>query len=128
MRRTWIGILILLVGLALLPANLRAQLPKEPRIGRGGLTGEVLNAQGTPVAGAQILWQTADGGKPHALHCDANGRFRITSLSSGLYELRASKGSVSSDWAHNLLVKPGADTNVTLHLTLTTPPKEASHR
>jgi hypothetical protein len=128
MRRTWIGILILLVGLALLPVSLRAQLPKQRKLGPGEVAGEVVNAQGAPVAGAQIVWQTADGGKPHALHCDAHGHFRIASLPSGLYELRASKGSASSDWVHNLLVKPGTGTSVTLHLTLIAPPKVASHR
>ena len=87
MRRTWMGIVFLLCGIALLSAGLRAQLPKEHKEAPGSLDGEVVNAKGAPVAGAQILWQAADGsGRPHVLHSDAQGQFRIASLRAGLYD------------------------------------------
>ena len=115
-RTTWRGIVFLLCGAALLPAALRAQLPKEHKEAPGSLDGEVVNAKGAPVAGAQILWQAADGGKPHVLHSDAQGQFRIAPLRAGLYELRASAGDISSDSSHNVVVRPGAKANVKLRL------------
>jgi hypothetical protein len=127
MRHTRIDSLILLVGLALLPASLQAQYPKVAKQPPGGLAGEVVNDKGAPVAAAVIMWQPADGEKPHVLHSDAHGHFRIAPLRAGLYDLRASAGAASSDWAHNLLVNPGTDTNVTLRLVLTAPPKKPSH-
>ena len=116
MRRTWMGIVFLLCGVALLPAGLRAQLPKEHKEAPGSLDGEVVDAKDAPVAGAQILWQAADGGRPHVLHSDARGQFHIVSLRAGLYELRASAGNIWSDWSHNVLVRPGAKANVKLRL------------
>src|ERR1035437_2389636 len=114
MRRAWMGIVFLLCGVALLSAGLRAQLPKEHKEAPGSLDGEVVDAKGAPVAGAQVLWQAADSGRPHVLHSDARGQFRIAQLRAGLYELRASAGNISSDWSHNVLVQPGAKANVKL--------------
>jgi protocatechuate 3,4-dioxygenase beta subunit len=116
MRRKCMGIVFLLCGIALLPACLRAQLPKQHKDAPGSLDGEVVDAKGVPVAGAQILWQAADGGKPHVLHSDAQGQFRIAPLRSGLYELRASAGKIRSEWSHNVVVRPGAKTKVKLRL------------
>ena len=83
----------------------------------GGLDGKVVNAKGAPVAGAQILWQAADGETPHVLHSDAQGRFHIEQLRTGSYDLRASASGTWSEWEHNVLVRPGDDANVTLRLT-----------
>ena len=116
MRRMWMGILFLLCGVVLLPEGLRAQLPKEHREAPGSLDGEVVDAKGAPVAGAQVLWQAADGGRPHVLHSDAQGQFHIASLRAGLYELRASAGGIWSDWSHNVVVRPRAKVNVKLRL------------
>jgi len=88
----------------------------------GTLTGIVLSARGKPVAGAQILWQNADGQSIHALRSDAAGRFRIERLYAGLYDLRATTGTAWSEWQHNVLVRPGGETTVTLRLNLTAPP------
>ena len=94
----------------------------------GGLDGEVVNAKGAPVAGAQILWQAADGETPHVLHSDAQGRFHIEQLRTGFYDLRASAGGTWSEWEHNVLVRPGDDANVTLRLTFKAPPAAAGRR
>ena len=75
----------------------------------GDLNGVVVNAKGAPVAGAQILWQAADGRIPHVLHSDAQGRFHIPQLRGGLYEVRASAGDAWSEWEHNVAVLPGGD-------------------
>src|SRR5258708_4311566 len=125
MRRTWLSIVFLLSGLALLPAILLAQLPKVAKKAPGDLDGTVVNAKGAPVAGAQIVWQVADGSKPHAVQSDEQGRFRIAKLRTGLYELRASSGDESSEWAHNVLVRPGTASRVKLRLAPPPPPPVA---
>lgn len=106
-------------------AGALAQVPKVARQKPGNLAGEVVNAKGAPVAGAQILWQVADGETPHVLHSDSQGRFHIEALRSGLYSLRASAGGTWSEWEKNVLVRPGNDTNVTLRLTFKEPPVTA---
>jgi virginiamycin B lyase len=125
MRHRWISAAFLLAGAVLLPAGLRAQLPKSAKQAPGGIEGQVVSAKGAPVAGAQILWQVADGSKPHALHSDAQGRFSIPRLRTGLYDLSASTGDAASNWSRNVLVRPGAETNVKLRLDPTGPPPQA---
>ena len=124
MRRTRLQIVFLLCVAALVSAGTRAQVPKSSVAKQkpGSFDGEVVNAKGAPVAGAQILWQAADGETPHVLHSDAQGRFHIAKLRTGLYNLRASAGGTWSEWEHNVLVRPGNDTNVTLRLTFKVPP------
>src|SRR5271169_4591153 len=121
MRRARLNIAFLVCAAAFVPAGARAQAPKTAKQKPGGLDGEVVNAKGAPVAGAQILWQVADGEMPHLLHSDAQGRFHIENLRMGSYDLRASSGGMWSEWEHNVLVRPGNDTNVTLRLTYKTP-------
>src|ERR1019366_548516 len=125
MRRARLDIAFLLCSAVLLPAGVWAQLPKVAKEAPGSLEGEVVSAKGAPVAGAQILWQAADGGTPHVLHSDAQGHFHIPKLRRGLYELRASAGGASSEWAHNVNVRPGSETNVMLRLALAAPPAAA---
>jgi len=120
-RRTWLGIVFLLSGVALLPADLRAQLPKQRKEGPGNLDGTVVNAKGARVAGAQVLWQASDGEKPHVVHSDAQGHFHIPGLRAGLYDLRASAGDASSEWEHNVMVRPGRESSVKLRLESTAP-------
>ena len=117
----------LLLCAGTLPMTALAQVPKSAVAKKkpGGLEGEVVNAKGAPVAGAQILWQAADGETPHVLHSDAHGRFHIESLRPGNYELRASASGAWSAWEHNVLIRPGGDTNVTLRLSFKTPPAAA---
>ena len=123
MRRTRLNIAFLLCAAAFVSAGVRAQVPKSSVAKQkpGGLDGEVVNAKGAPVSGAQILWQAADGETPHLLHSDAHGRFHIESLRTGFYDLRASASGTWSEWEHNVFVRPGNDTNVTLRLTFKTP-------
>ncbi|HEY2645443.1 MAG TPA: carboxypeptidase regulatory-like domain-containing protein [Candidatus Acidoferrales bacterium] len=122
MRRVYLKIAIFLGAAVLVCPASQAQVPKVAKQKSGSLGGEVVNAKGAPVAGAQILWQVADGETPHVLHSDAHGRFRIEPLHAGLYTLRASSNGTWSEWEHNVLVRPGGDANVTLRLAFTAPP------
>src|ERR1700730_8557820 len=126
MRRTRLHITTLLFVAAFVSAGTRAQVPKTAKLKPGGLDGEVVNAKGAPVAGAQILWQVADGETPHVLHSDAHGRVHIEPLRTGSYDLRASAGGAWSEWEHNIFVHPGNATNVTLRLTFKAAPAAAS--
>ena len=126
MRRTSLNIAFLVCAAAFVSASARAQAPKTPKLKPGGLDGEVVNAKGAPVAGAQILWQVADGETPHVLHSDAHGRFHIEPLRTGSYDLRASAGGAWSEWEHNVFVHPGNATIVTLRLTFKAAPAAAS--
>ncbi len=111
-------------ALAILCATLPA--PAGPRAGT--LSGVVLSKTGMPVASAQISWQSADGTAPHAAQCDARGHFQIAAVRPGLYEVRAAAAGRWSDWEHNVLVRTGADTSITLHLVRTSPPSSAALR
>src|SRR5579864_3670418 len=122
MRRTRLNIAFLVCAAAFVSAGVRAQVPKSAKQKPGGLDGEVVNAKGAPVAGAQILWQAADGETPHVLHSDAQGKFYVGVLRTGSYDLRANAGGTWSEWEHNVLVRPGDDTNVTLRLKFKAPP------
>lgn len=88
----------------------------------GKIAGEVVSENGKPVAGARVIFQAADGTHPHAARTDGKGRFRI-SLRPGLYDLRAQDKGQWSGWEHNVLVRNGRATNLTLRLTLKKPPE-----
>jgi virginiamycin B lyase len=125
MRRRRLNIVVLACAAAFVSAGARAQVPKTAKLKPGNLDGEVVNAKGAPVAGAQILWQAADGETPHVLHSDAHGRFHVEALRTGSYDLRASANGAWSEWEHNVFVRPGNDTKVTLRLTFKAPPVAA---
>jgi uncharacterized protein YfaT (DUF1175 family) len=97
-------------------------LPAPAGTPAGTLSGVVLNNAGVPVAAAQVSWQAADGTKPHAAHSDTSGHFRISPVRPGLYEVRAEAAGRWSDWEHNVLVRAGADSNITLRLLRTSAP------
>lgn len=122
MPRARFDIALLLCGAFLLPVCVRAQSPKVAKLLPGNLDGEVVSAQGKPVAGAQILWQVADGRTPHVLHSDAQGHFQIPRLRAGLYDLRASAEGTWSKWEHNVSVRPGITEKVRLRLAFAPPP------
>jgi virginiamycin B lyase len=127
MRRAHPKISVLFCVALLSAALAQAQIPKSAVAKKkpGGLDGVVVNAKGAPVAGAQILWQAADGETPHVLHSDMHGRFHIEQLRTGSYDLRASSNGTWSEWKHNIFVRPGEDSDVTLRLTFKTPPVAA---
>ena len=126
MRRACFGLAILLWCGWLLPAHLGAQYPKRPKEAPASLGGDVVNAKGAPVARAAILYQASDGRTPRVVHTDADGHFRIAEIRAGLYDLRAVKGKGQSEWSHNVLVRPGQQTSVTLRLEVELPPPAQS--
>src|ERR1700730_3421249 len=127
MRRTLLNITLLTCAIAFASSGDHGQIHKSAvaKKERGGLDGEVVSAKGAPVAGAQILWQASDGETPHVLHSDAQGRFHIEPLRTGSYDLRASASGTWSEWEHNVFVRPGNDTIVTLRLTFKEAPVAA---
>jgi virginiamycin B lyase len=121
MRRKCLKIVFLLCGAAALSGSVCAQYPKQQKEGPGSLDGVVVNAKGAPVKGALVVWQISDGEEAHAVHSDAQGHFHIPGLWAGLYEVRASVEDASSDWARNVLVRPGTASNLRLHLASVAP-------
>jgi virginiamycin B lyase len=123
MRFRWLNLAIIWCIAAGVPVGALAQVPKSAvaRSKPGSMDGAVVNAKGAPVAGAQILWQVADGETPHLLHSDAHGKFHLERLRPGFYDLRASANGTWSEWEHNVLVRPGGDASVTLRLTFKDP-------
>jgi hypothetical protein len=109
----------LLVAALLAGAGMLSAAPRSKPSGR--IAGQVIGENGRPVAGARVIFQAADGTHPHAARADGKGRFRI-SLRPGLYDLRAQDKGQWSDWEHNVLVRNGRATNLTLRLTLKKPP------
>ena len=102
--------LLLCLGLATL--TLAAQ-----QGGMGTLAGTVLNGKGRPVAGASVTMENASGGSPHATTTNAQGRFFFPELVHGYYDVRAAHNGAASDWKHNIEVRTGKQTDVTLRLT-----------
>ncbi len=92
----------------------------------GQLTGVVLTSKGAGVPGARVFWEAVDGSVPHTLRADSTGHFSVPSVRPGLYELRGEADGTWSDWHHNVLVRPGAEGNVTLRLVRKTPPPKGS--
>ena len=128
MRGSQIACGIALVAVAMWTAA--GPVRARPRwTARGTIEGEVVDANGAPVPGAEIVWQTADGRMPHALRSGPHGRFRIAYVRPGLYELRAGVRGTSSDWDRNLLVRRGRETHLLLQLSSTPPIEPAAiHR
>src|SRR5579863_4627048 len=126
-RRACLHFAFLLCAAAFVSLGARAQIPKSAVAKKkpGGLDGLVVNAKGAPVAGAQILWQAADGETPHVLHSDLHGRFHIEPLRTGAYDFRASASGAWSEWEHNVFVRPGNVTSLKLRLTFKEAPVAA---
>lgn len=118
MRKLW---LLAILGWAFVVALTVSAAPPK-----GALNGLVVNSKGIPVKSARVFWQTAEGTAPHILHSNAEGRFRVFPVRDGYYELRAESGGAWSEWEHNVMVRNGAEVNVTLHLVRATPPSAAS--
>ena len=98
------------------------------RVSEGALDGVVVSRKGAPVAFAQVFWQTADGRAPHAVRANGKGRFRISGIRQGLYDIRAQGLGMTSEWEHNVWVPAGRVATITLHLTHTTARNAATKR
>jgi hypothetical protein len=92
---------IILLGLFLVAAMVTAQSPardqpRTPRQGTGVIRGRVVRADtGEPLRRAQVRvdeWSTGDRGGPAATMTDAEGRYELTQLPAGRYQLKATRG------------------------------------
>ncbi len=99
MRRGRLKFAILLCAAVGVSSLAHAQVPKQPKLKPGSLTGKVVNSKGAPVAGAQILWQASDGETPHVLHSDAQGRFQIEPMRTGFLTIFCVLRSPRGTWS-----------------------------
>jgi hypothetical protein len=92
---------IILLGLLLVGTAVTAQVPARdqpptPRAGTGVIRGRVVRADtGEPLRRVQVLvdeWSTGDGSGPAATMTDAEGRYELTQLPAGRYQLKARRG------------------------------------
>ncbi|HTU33896.1 MAG TPA: carboxypeptidase-like regulatory domain-containing protein [Candidatus Acidoferrum sp.] len=85
--------------------------------GLGTLAGTVVDASGKPVVGASVVMQASAGALPYATTTNSHGRFFFPRLPHGYYDVRATTRYRASAWRHNLTVRTGKQTDVTLRLT-----------
>jgi Carboxypeptidase regulatory-like domain len=82
------------------------------------IAGQVLNAQGQPVAGARVFIVSAPGAVPDvALLSDGQGRFTLPAPLPGRYELGA-HGDAGGSARVTAVVTSHQETQVVLHLQL----------
>ena len=113
MRKTSLMIVAcLLIGAAWVSASPAANV----------LQGRVVDSKNTPVPGAHVFMQSADGTAPHTFLADAEGHFSRVVSRTGLYDVRAEAGGLWSEWQHNVSAKSSAKSEIVLKLVRTTPP------
>jgi hypothetical protein len=93
--------MIIAIGVWLVGTVVTAQVaPRDPppksQSGTGVIRGRVVRADtGEPLRRAQVRvdeWNTKDGGGPAATMTDAEGRYELTQLPAGRYQLKATRG------------------------------------
>lgn len=104
------------LGLSVLALCAFAPGPAAARASVGNVAGTVVSANGSPIAGAGVTIETAEGSHPHFTKCDLHGHFVFSHYSRGQYNLRAYAGGRWSEWIRNVAVKPGRVTLVQLRL------------
>lgn len=82
----------------------------------GSVGGTVLEPNGRPAAGAQVVIERSDGSAPVAAKTDAQGRFLFKFLLPGYYDIRASRGATATVWKHNIMVHTDKETAIDLRL------------
>ena len=106
---------LLVVGFLCATVAASLSTAAQPR-GVGTVGGRVQNAEGEPVAGAHVTLQNTEGGHLQLTDTNDQGRFWFAALPEGQYSVRASDGSLVSEWHRGIWVAPGEQTNVVLHL------------
>jgi Carboxypeptidase regulatory-like domain len=86
------------------------------RVHTAKVGGTVLERNGKPAVGANVMIERSDGSSPSATRTDSEGRFLFRFVLSGLYDIRASHGASATAWHHNIMVHAGKETVVNLRL------------
>lgn len=82
----------------------------------GTVAGVVVERNGKPAPGAEVMIERSNGSAPVATRTDSNGRFLFKYVLSGLYDIRASRGTTATVWRHNVMVRRGKETEIELRL------------
>ncbi len=88
--------------------------PLQGQDGAGRLQGRVMDALGSPVAGATVTARNIATGAQHSASTEADGRFEFTAVAPGNYEIAAVLGASSSVLRRAL----GAGEEATIELVL----------
>lgn len=115
MKRALILLTIASAALVTISGVLARPQYTQPQ-GSSALSGVVIGPDDRPAPHADISYQNSDGSGPHVAHADAHGRFTISHLHSGSYDIRASAKGVFSDWAKNIPLRKGQTRSLELHL------------
>ncbi|HKF50808.1 MAG TPA: carboxypeptidase-like regulatory domain-containing protein [Candidatus Acidoferrales bacterium] len=108
MRKTLV--LVFVAALTLVAVHVNAS-------GRTGtVSGVVIERNGRPAAGAEVMIERSNGSAPVATRTNASGRFLFKFVLSGLYDIRASRGATATVWKHNVMVRRGKETEIELRL------------
>lgn len=86
------------------------------------VSGQVLSADGKPVARALVILQSSSGRNPHSVRTGKDGRFVFVRLRADLYDVHAQAAGKWSEWQRNVVARAKHPAEITLRLTLTTPP------
>jgi len=116
----WAAIFALAASLLLFSPAAAVHAGEE---GLGTVAGVVINVSGSPVAGARVTLQGADGSSPQTTQTNSKGRFFFPQLVHGYYDVRAYSNGEWSSWKHNVEVKIGKQTELKLQVI---PPKKTS--
>lgn len=108
MRRTLLYVVIALLALVAAHANAGGRT--------GTVGGVVVERNGRPAAGAEVMIERSDGSRPVATRTNSSGRFLFKYVVSGLYDIRASRGTSATVWRHNVMVRRGKQTEIELRL------------
>ncbi|MFZ0335653.1 MAG: carboxypeptidase-like regulatory domain-containing protein [Candidatus Acidiferrales bacterium] len=108
MRRTILLVLMASFALAVTDAAARGYT--------GTVGGVVLDGNGRPAPGAEVIIERSDGSAPVAARTNSNGRFLFKFVLAGFYDIRASRGSMATAWKHNVMVHAGKETAIDLRL------------
>jgi RNA polymerase sigma-70 factor (ECF subfamily) len=85
-------------------------------VGREVVRGRVLDAKGSPAAGATVTLRGKDGKRSCEVRCDAEGRFEVTRAFPGRYEVTAATFRGPSSKAREVEVRRGKVLEVELRI------------
>lgn len=108
MRRTLLCMVIAVLASVTLHANASGRT--------GTVGGVVVERNGKPAVGAEVMIERSDGSRPVAVRTNSSGRFLFKYVVSGLYDIRASRGTSATVWRHNVMVRRGKETEIELRL------------